>query len=111
MNETQANNIRHNLWIFRLRRKIPRHVFVRDIMSVQAYREIEYGHEAISPDMLKKFIEKYDLKRKHLTTAPDFASLLDHPTRKLIEYQRVAMSSTQGKHLMHFLRDFLPRTY
>lgn len=77
----------------------------------QAYREIEYGHEAISPDMLKKFIEKYDLKRKHLTTAPDFASLLDHPTRKLIEYQRVAMSSTQRKHLMHFLRDFLPRTY
>ena len=49
MNETQANNIRHNLWIFRLRRKIPRHVFVRDIMSVQAYREIEYGHEAIGP--------------------------------------------------------------
>ena len=44
MNETQANNIRHNLWIFRLRRNIPRHVFVRDIMSVQAYREIEYGH-------------------------------------------------------------------
>ena len=80
-------------------------------MSVQAYREIEYGHEAISADLLKKFIEKYDLKRKHLTAAPDFASLLDHPTRKLIEHQRVAMSSTQRKHLMHFLRDFLPRTY
>jgi hypothetical protein len=75
------------------------------------YREIEYGHTPVTNDALAKLCEKYGLIEAELRAPPNYALLLDLPTRKLIEYSRVALTPRQRKSLIFMLRDFLPKRY
>ncbi len=111
MIEEKTQNIRNNLWIFRVRRKMSRPDFVRGIMRVSDYREIEYGHYVLDDAVLAKFIEKYKFTYEDLIAPPNYDALLDHPTRKLIEYHHVVLRQQQRKHLRLFLRGFMPKTY
>lgn len=104
MTEEEAENIRQNLWIFRIRRSLSRRAFVEDIMSEKNYREIEYGHIPIDHTSLNLLLEKHRIKRDSLFSPPNYASLLDHPTRKLIEYSRIHLTVRQRNLLNLFLR-------
>ena len=105
MTEEEAENIRQNLWIFRIRRRIPRHAYIEDIMTEKNYREIEYGHIPIDGASLDMLMQKHAMKEENLLLPPNYASLLDHPTRKLIEYSRIHLTVRQRNLLNLFLRN------
>ena len=105
MTEEEAENIRQNLWVFRIRRRIPRRAFTSGIMTEKTYREIEYGHAPIDATSLDRLLQKHGLKRENLLLPPNYASLLDHPTRKLIEYSRLHLTARQRNLLNLFLRN------
>lgn len=109
--DQEAENIRRNLWIFRLRRAIRRNVFASGVLHPGDYREIEYGHTPVTNDALAKLCDKYGLIEAELRAPPNYALLLDLPTCKLIEYSRVALTPRQRKSLIFMLRDFLPKRY
>lgn len=109
--DREAENIRRNLWIFRLRRAIRRNVFANGILLPGDYRDIEYGHRPITNEALAALCEKYGLAEVDLRAPPDYALLLDLPTSKLIEYARIALTPKQRKMLIFILRDFLPKRY
>ena len=105
MTEEEAENIRQNLWIFRIRRRISRRAFTSGIMTEKNYREIEYDHIPIDHTSLNLLLQKHAIKKENLLLPPNYASLLDHPTRKLIEYSRIHLTVRQRNLLNLFLRN------
>ena len=105
MTEEEAENIRQNLWVFRIRRCISRRALTSGIMTEKTYRESEYGHVPIDAASLDMLLQKHGLKKENLLLPPNYASLLDHSTRKLIEYSRIHLTVLQRNLLNLFLRN------
>ena len=74
-------------------------------MTEKTYREIEYGHVPIDAASLDMLLQKHGSKKENLLLPPNYASLLDHPTRKLIEYSRIHLTVRQRNLLNLFLRN------
>lgn len=105
MTEEEIENIRQNLWIFRIRRSLSRRIFVESVMTEKEYRQVEYGHLPMNADKLDLLLQKHAIKKENLLLPPNYASLLDHPTRKLIEYSRIHLTVRQRNLLNLFLRN------
>ena len=105
--DAEAENIRENLWIFRLKRGLWPALFAHPFLSEDDYLDIETGKKPICEREMRGLAEHYKIDPDSLSRPPDYALLLDTPTRQLVDYSYTAFTRRQRGQFASFLNGFM----
>ena len=83
-----AENIRHNLWIYRAYQGCTRKQMAEGSLKSSTLRAYEYGFRPVTPAHLTLIAERLAVSEEMLCEPPDFALLLDWQTWRMVEYYR-----------------------
>ena len=104
--DPEAENIRENLWIFRLKRGLWPALFAHPFLSEVDYLDIETGKKPICEREMRALAEHYKIDPDSLTRPPNYSLLLDARTRRLIDHNYTALSCRRRAQLASFLNGF-----
>jgi hypothetical protein len=103
----EAEYIRENLWIFRLKRGLWPALFVHPLLTEDEYLDIESGKKPICEREMRALAEQYKIAPHSLAEPPDYRLLLDAPTRRLIDYSYTALTRRRRMQFASFLNSFM----
>ena len=105
--DAEPGKIRENLWIFRLKRGLWPALFARPFLSEDDYLDIETGKKPICEREMRALAEHYKIDPDSLSQPPDYALLLDMPTRQLVDYSYTALTRRLRGQFASFLNGFM----
>ena len=88
MNAGNAENIRENIWLYRVYNGLSRYQMAEGITKPGQYRSYEYGFQPVPDQHLTAFADKLGEGITALAAPPDYSALLNWQMRKIMEYYR-----------------------
>ncbi|NCG10224.1 MAG: hypothetical protein GWP33_03880 [Alphaproteobacteria bacterium] len=88
MNAGNAENIRENLWVYRVYNGLSRYEMADGITKPGQYRSYEYGFQPVPDKHLAAFADTLGVSIDALAAPPDFSAVLNWQMRKMMEYYR-----------------------
>ena len=86
MTDEEAGHLAENLWIYRVRRRMPRVALAANIVSFDTYRDYEYGTNVPSHEEIAAFAKRLQTEPEALMQPPDYKWLMkNYRARKVLE--------------------------
>ena len=105
MNAGNAENIRENLWLYRVYNVLSRYEMADGITKPGQYRSYEYGFQPVPDKHLAAFADKLGVSIEALAAPPDYSAVLNWQMRKndgiLSQHERHPPLPHQKPHAKH----------
>lgn len=110
MTDEEAGYLAENLWLYRVRRRMPREAMAANIVAFQTYRDYEYGTAIPGHDEVTQFAKRLQTTPEALMQSPDYKWLLkNYRVRKILELFCLLQHKKQRHAVLELLRGLQAR--
>lgn len=105
MTDEEAGHLAENLWIYRVRRRMPRNALAAKIVSLETYRGYEYGTNIPTHEEVAAFAKRLQTKSAALMQPPDYQWLMkNYRVRKVLELFCLLTGKKHRRAVLEILR-------
>lgn len=105
MTDEEAGYLAENLWLYRVRRRMPREALGAKIVPFQTYRDYEYGTNIPTHAEVVQFAGRLQTSPDALMQPPDYKWLMkNYRVRKVLEFYCLLEDKKQRRAVLELLR-------
>lgn len=110
MTDEEAGYLAENLWLYRVRRRMPRHILPIKIVPFQTYRDYEYGTNIPTHEEVAQFAKRLQTTPEALMQQPDYKWLMkNYRARKVLEFYCLLQDKKHRHAVLEILRGLQSR--